>query len=98
VIVGRLVAMGVGVSDVSTALPGDALGACYRDALHSGPFAGKGTLHFEFEKGLTKASFGGEPAVARLADCIEGAAKTVSPTREPPVGASADVDLVFLSK
>jgi serine/threonine protein kinase len=98
VVIGRLVGMGVAVDDVAATLPGNALGACYREALRSGPFAGKGTLHYEFEQGVTKASFGGEPAVARLTDCIEGAAKAVSLPRALPVGANADVDLFFVAK
>jgi serine/threonine protein kinase len=98
VVASRLVAMGVTADQVASALPGDAIAACYRDALRNGPFAGRGTLHFEFEKGLTKASFGGEPAVARLDTCIESAAKSISAGPSAPPGANADVDLVFIAK
>jgi serine/threonine protein kinase len=98
VVVGQVVALGVASDAVARALPGDRFADCYRDAIANGPFSGAGKLHFEFKGGLTRAQFGGEPSVARLDHCLEDAAKTLVPTGAVPLGANADVDLVFLSK
>jgi serine/threonine protein kinase len=96
--VGEVVAFGLPSRDVASGVPGGAFADCYRDALANGPFSGSGKLHLEFSDGLTRASFGGEPAVARLTQCIEAAATTFVPTGPLPPRASADVDLAFVAR
>jgi eukaryotic-like serine/threonine-protein kinase len=98
VVVGQVVAMGIGSDVVASAMPGAAFADCYRDALANGPISGAGKLHLEWKSGLTNAQFGGDPAVARLDHCLESAAKTFVPPAPLPMGASADVDLTFVPK
>jgi serine/threonine protein kinase len=96
VTVGFVHSTGLSAGDVVSALPGAAIAECYRDALRSGPFAGKATLHFEFAGGKATPSLRADPAVSRLSSCIEGATKGIVVRGAADAAGTADVDLTFL--
>jgi serine/threonine-protein kinase len=95
VTVGLVHATGVSAGDVIAVLPGGAIADCYRDALKTGSFAGKATLHLDFVKGETKPSLRAESSVSRLSACVEGATRGIVVRGGPDGVGSADIDLSF---